>query len=93
MNSIHRNTLILAPSSNPNREGRCCLNGSYQIRRKFGVESQSLNKGIDNTLSDEKYVPTRLPTLTDLCDSCQETEQELMISLQKRYFNYKIIVN
>ena len=72
MNSIHRNTLILAPSSNPNREGRCCLNGSYEIRRKYGVESQSLNKGIDDTMSDEKYVPTRLPTLTDLCDRCQE---------------------
>jgi hypothetical protein len=31
-----------------------------------------LNKGIDDTLSDEKYVPTRLPTLTDLCGRCQE---------------------
>ena len=73
MKTIHRNTLILAPSSNPNKEGRCCLNGSYEIRRKNKeVSSQSLNDGIDAESSDKIYVPSRLPNLSDLCNRCQE---------------------
>lgn len=69
---IHRSTLILAPSSNPNREGRCCLNGAYQIRRKDGKGSESLNDNIDLDVSDAYYVPAKLPTLRDLCDRAQE---------------------
>lgn len=75
MELIHRNTLILAPSSNPNREGRCCLNGSYEVRSRSSVGFQSLNDGIDIEASDEFYVPTRLPTLSDLCDRCQEARE------------------
>ena len=69
---IHRSTLILAPSSNPNKEGRCCLNGAYQIRRKDGKGSGSLNDSIDLAMSDGYYVPSELPTLRDLCDRAQE---------------------
>jgi hypothetical protein len=33
LKATHFNTLQLAPSSNPNREGRCCINLSYKTRR------------------------------------------------------------
>ena len=75
MELIHRNTLILAPSSNPNQEGRCCLNGSYEVRSRNSAGFQSLNDGVDIVASDEFYVPTNLPTLSDLCDRCQEASE------------------
>ena len=79
---IHRSTLILAPSSNPNQEGRCCLNGAYQIRRKDG--SGSLNDSIDLAMSDGYYVPSELPTLRDLCDRAQEARARAKEANEKK---------
>ena len=70
---IHLNSLILAPSSNPNKEGRCCLNASYRIRLK-DANFPSLNEGTDLETSDQFYKPTALPTLRDLCDRAMEAK-------------------
>jgi hypothetical protein len=70
---IHLNSLILAPSSNPNKEGRCCLNASYRIRLK-DANYLSLNEGTDLDASDSYYQPSALPTLRDLCDRAMEAK-------------------
>ena len=70
---VHLNSLILAPSSNPNKEGRCCLNASYRIKLK-DANFPSLNEGTDLMASDDFYKPTVLPTLRDLCDRAMEAK-------------------
>lgn len=76
---VHLNSLILAPSSNPNKEGRCCLNASYCIRLKDS-NYQSLNEGTDREASDKFYKPTSLPTLRDLCDRAMEAKSRAKAS-------------
>lgn len=65
---IHINTLILAQSSNPDGEGRCCLNASYSLRLSKQETMSSLNEGTDITASDRIYAPHNLPGLRDICD-------------------------
>jgi hypothetical protein len=75
---IHVNTLQLAPSSNPNREGRCCVNMSYetpvQVPRAAltgGCTKSkliSINEGTDLARSDLHYPKVDLPTARDLCE-------------------------
>jgi hypothetical protein len=71
---IHVNTLQLAASSNPNREGRCCINMSYRTplsgHRGNGQSSKlmSINEGTDLVESDKHYPPVDLPTAQDLCE-------------------------
>lgn len=66
--AIHVNTWILAPATGkPN--GRCCLNGSAKIKKQH-----SLNTGMDLEKSDSVYPPTRLPTLSDICEMAQQAK-------------------
>jgi hypothetical protein len=81
---VHVNTLQLAPSSNPNREGRCCINMSYKTpagnRRSRGSQHQgkaiekliSINEGTDLVASDLHYPPVVLPTASDLCEMAEK---------------------
>ena len=75
---IHVNTLQLAPSSNPNREGRCCINMSYEspvMSRRASSSKEagklktiSINEGTDLCRSDRHYPKVDLPSARDLCE-------------------------
>ena len=69
--STNFNTVILATSSNPNREGRCCINLGYSAPGPRGNRSKrslSFNDGYDLTESDKLYPPSRLPDIRDICE-------------------------
>jgi hypothetical protein len=67
----HYSSVVLAASSNPNREGRCCINLGYSAqgpRNDRHKRLMSFNEGYDCDESDAWYPPTKLPDIRDICE-------------------------
>ena len=98
----HVNPVQMAASSNPNGEGRCCINLSYQTpgpRHDRNAKSMSLNQANDGEASDALYPPTVLPNVRDICEmACQarakyEGEENLSVAtidIEKAYRQFQV---
>ena len=98
----HVNPVQMAASSNPNGEGRCCINLSYQTpgpRHDRKAKSMSLNQANDGEASDALYPPTVLPNVRDICEmACQararyEGEENLSVAtidIEKAYRQFQV---
>ena len=98
----HVNPVQMAASSNPNGEGRCCINLSYQTpgpRHSLVAKLQSLNEANDEEASDALYPPTTLPNIRDICEmACQardrfEGREKLVaatIDIEKAYRQFQV---
>ena len=98
----HVNPVQMAASSNPNGEGRCCINLSYQTpgaRGNRGAKSESLNDANDGEASDALYPPTVLPNIRDICEmACRardrfegvENLSVATIDIEKAYRQFQV---
>lgn len=69
--ATHCKTLQLAPSYDPNREGRCCINNKSFKTRRRGNRSESnksisINERLDQKQSDGMYPGQPLPNVKDI---------------------------
>ena len=100
----HVNPVQMAASSNPNGEGRCCINLSYRTpgpRHDRGAKLDSLNECNDGAASDALYPPTVLPNVRDICEmACQartvyegvENLSVATIDIEKAYRQFQVSV-
>ena len=99
----HVNPVQMAASSNPNGEGRCCINLSYRTpagpRHRREAKLQSLNEANDGEASDALYPPTVLPNIRDVCEmACQARERfegreklaAATIDIEKAYRQFQV---
>jgi hypothetical protein len=71
MAQSHYSSVVLAASSNPNKEGRCCINLGYKAQGPRNDRNNrliSFNDGYDCVESDKWYPPTKLPDVRDICE-------------------------
>ncbi len=98
----HVNPVQMAASSNPNGEGRCCINLSYRTpgpRHDRKAKLDSLNECNDGAASDAIYPPTVLPNVRDICEmACQaravygesENLSVATIDIEKAYRQFQV---